>query len=86
MRHLKTALATLAVVGVVGGALAFKTSKFGGFYIYQKSGTACPVLNNHLYDTDGLGTQFNNVKTSAVSSITSFVSADCAGTIKATQE
>jgi len=51
MKRAKVMLSAIAVVAVVGGALAFKANKMTGFCLYQKtSSTTCPRVGTAIYD------------------------------------
>lgn len=51
MKRARIILTSIAVVALVGGALAFNAQKFGAFCVYQKSadGLTCPRINAIQY-------------------------------------
>lgn len=52
MKRAKVLLVALTFVGIVGGSLAFTAQKFGTKFVYQKSGSTCPLkLSNVIIGT-----------------------------------
>jgi hypothetical protein len=88
MKRIKIMLATLAVLAVVGGALAFKAQKFDNFCYYSStashdgSGSPADYCNFNVADGFKLGAAGgNNFATSAAK-----VQGNCPTTITCTQK
>lgn len=84
MKKARIFLASLGVLAVLGGALAFK-AKTGHFFVFQlnSGGTQCALITDPnsgvpiTYTDDNTGTQFTNIFTSATSTTTTVDTSIC---------
>ena len=81
MKRIKVMLASIAVVAVVGGALAFKAGKMTQLQVYKLNaqGTACPFFG--VYDPTIPGQPSIDIPSATVSSTEPLPNA-CRQTIK----